>query len=133
MLTTTVGIGAAASPTPTGSFFLTDILARDPRGSYGAWILALDGHSEAFSEFDVPLVNDAPFVKALSVNGGYRYSKYSVDGGSSFKANTYKFVLQYSPIGALKLRGSYNRAVRAPNIGELFTPQSPSIEEPFGA
>ena len=32
MLTTTVGIGAAASPTPTGSFFLTDILARDPAG-----------------------------------------------------------------------------------------------------
>ena len=52
MLTTTVGIGAAASPTPTGSFFLTDILAHDPAGSYGAWILALDGHSEAFSEFD---------------------------------------------------------------------------------
>jgi lipoprotein-anchoring transpeptidase ErfK/SrfK len=52
MLTTTVGIGAVASPTPTGAFFLTDILARDPGGSYGAWILALDGHSETFSEFD---------------------------------------------------------------------------------
>src|SRR5262249_29384193 len=38
------------------------------------------------------------------------------------KANTYKFELQYSPVAALKLRGSYNRAVRAPNITELFQP-----------
>jgi len=52
MLTTTVGIGAHSSPTPTGSFFLTDVLPRDPAGSYGAWILALDGHSEAFTEFE---------------------------------------------------------------------------------
>ena len=80
--------------------------------------------NEAFSEIDVPLVNDAPFVKSLSVNGGYRYSKYTVDGGSTFKANTYKFELQYSPIVALKFRGSYNRAVRAPNVTELFQPHS---------
>jgi len=80
--------------------------------------------NEMFSEFDIPLVSDAPLVKSLSVNGGYRYSKYAVDGGSGFKANTYKFELQYSPVAALKFRGSYNRAVRAPNVTELFQPQA---------
>jgi len=80
--------------------------------------------NEAFSELDIPLVNAAPFVKSLSVNSGYRYSSYSIDGGSNFKANTYKFELRYSPVAALNFRGSYNRAVRAPNVTELFQPHA---------
>ena len=80
--------------------------------------------NEVFSELDIPLVSDAPLVESLSLNGGYRYSDYGVGGGSSFNAHTYKLELQYSPIAALKFRGSYNRAVRAPNVTELFSPQS---------
>src|SRR6185295_19058726 len=44
-------------------------------------------------------------------------------GGTSFSANTYKMELQYAPVAAIKFRASYNRAVRAPNISELFAPQ----------
>jgi outer membrane receptor protein involved in Fe transport len=79
---------------------------------------------EAFVEIDVPLVNDKPGIETLSVNTGYRYSDYSVTGSSGFKADTYKLELQYAPVKALKFRGSYNRAVRAPNISELFAAQS---------
>jgi lipoprotein-anchoring transpeptidase ErfK/SrfK len=52
VLDTTVAIGAPASPTPTGSFFVTDLLPQDPTGPYGAWIVGLNAHSEAFSTFE---------------------------------------------------------------------------------
>jgi iron complex outermembrane receptor protein len=79
--------------------------------------------NEEYVEADIPLVSDAPFVKSLAFNTGYRFSDYSIGGGNSVNARTYKFELQYSVIPALKFRGSYNRAVRAPNITELFSPQ----------
>lgn len=47
-----VAIGARGSPTPPGQYFVTDVLAYPPYGSYGAWVLALNGHSDAFTEFD---------------------------------------------------------------------------------
>jgi len=80
--------------------------------------------TEGYAELDAPLVNDVTLIKSLSFDTGYRYSTYDIAGGDSFKANTYKFELQYSPIASLKLRGSYNRAVRAPNVTELFQPQA---------
>ncbi|MET0533300.1 MAG: TonB-dependent receptor, partial [Steroidobacter sp.] len=80
---------------------------------------------ELFLEMDVPLVSAKPFVDSLSINLGYRYSDYSIAGGTSFTADTYKFELRYAPVSSFKLRGSYNRAVRAPNITELFAAQVP--------
>lgn len=47
-----VAVGAPGSPTPPGQYFVTDVLAYPRYGSYGAWVLALNGHSDAFSEFD---------------------------------------------------------------------------------
>jgi iron complex outermembrane receptor protein len=79
---------------------------------------------EAFVELDVPLVDEKPGIHSLRLNTGYRYSDYSVEGGTGFTADTYKAELQYAPIQAIKFRGSYNRAVRAPNISELFAAQA---------
>lgn len=82
---------------------------------------------EAYTELDVPLVEDAPGVKYLGVNGGYRHSKYknhNASDASSYSANTFKFELTYSPIDDIRLRSSFNKAIRAPNISELFSSQS---------
>lgn len=76
---------------------------------------------EFFVEGRMPLVEDS-FIYALSVEGGYRYSKYQVSGGDSFSTDTYKFGLDFAPVRDIRFRGSYNRAVRAPNIQELFAP-----------
>jgi lipoprotein-anchoring transpeptidase ErfK/SrfK len=51
-LQSTVAIGAPSSPTPTGSFFVTDVLPQGPGSDYGAWVIALDAHSDAFTEFE---------------------------------------------------------------------------------
>jgi iron complex outermembrane recepter protein len=74
---------------------------------------------EGFTEMRMPLLEHLPFADSLALEGGYRYSDYS----EGFKTNTYKAGIEYKPVHDLMVRASYQRAVRAPNIGELYTPQ----------
>lgn len=74
--------------------------------------------SEVFTEFHLPLIDEKPGAYALALEGGYRYSSYS----QGFSTNTYKFGVEYAPIQSLRIRGSYNRAVRAPDLQELYNP-----------
>jgi outer membrane receptor protein involved in Fe transport len=74
---------------------------------------------EAFGELIIPLLEDKSFAKNLTVELGGRYSDYSTAG----KSYTYKAGGSYEPIEGLKIRGNYQRGARAPNIGELFSPQ----------
>lgn len=91
-------------------------------GFSGASVAINNGYSvdEGFLEVRAPLAHDQPGIKDLVVDAGYRYSKYSLAG----KTNTYKFEVQYAPIDSLSVRYSFDRAVRAPNLIELFNPQS---------
>ena len=75
---------------------------------------------DVFTEMRLPLAAQRVLANDLFVDGGYRYSRYS----SGFDTNTYKFGLQWAPVGAIRVRGSYQHAVRTPNISELFSPQS---------
>jgi len=74
--------------------------------------------NEYFMETKVPIADNLPGIQHLGFEGGYRYSSYNL----GYNTNTYKLGLEYTPIRDLKLRGSYNRAVRAPNIAELYIP-----------
>ena len=85
--------------------------------------------AEVFVEANLPLVEDQPFVEELVLNGAYRRSDYSTVGG----VNSYATGLSWTPVTGLRVRGQYQRAVRAPNIGELFQPQVngfPGISDP---
>ena len=79
---------------------------------------------EGFGEVIAPLVSDRPFVEELQLEAGIRRSHYTVDTPSQpkFNTTTWKVAGSWSPVRDLKVRGNYNRAVRAPNIGELFAP-----------
>ncbi len=77
---------------------------------------------ELFGEIQLPIV-EHNFIDQFTVTGGYRYSNYHV-AGNSFNTDTYKLQAELAPIRDIRFRGSYNRAVRAPNIVELFFPQS---------
>jgi iron complex outermembrane receptor protein len=91
----------------------------------GAPTLSVNGSykvTEFISELNVPLIQDNG-IKELSFEGGYRYSHYAVSNGQSFNTSTYKLGLNFTPISDIRMRASYNRAVRAPNIQELFAPQ----------
>jgi len=91
----------------------------------GAPTLPIEGSynvTEFLAEVDVPLVQDS-FVHNLSLNGGYRYSHYEVSNGKTFNTDTYKIGVDFAPIRDIRFRAAYNRAVRAPNIQELFSTQ----------
>lgn len=75
---------------------------------------------EIFAEMRVPLVSAMPFVENLELDLGYRFSDYSSVGST----HTYKIGGEYAPISDVRFRGSYQRAVRAPNVLELFSPQN---------
>jgi outer membrane receptor protein involved in Fe transport len=72
-----------------------------------------------YMEALVPLLADKPGVRSLQTVLGYRYSDYSSFGGTS----TYKAELQYEPVDPVHVRGSFQRAVRAPSLTELYDPQ----------
>ncbi len=75
---------------------------------------------EAFGELNVPLIKDLSFTKYLGLTGAARYSKYSTVGG----VWTYNLGAEWQPIKDLRFRGQYAKAVRAPNISELFSQPS---------
>ncbi len=79
---------------------------------------------EAFGEVIAPIVQDKPFFKSLTLEGGIRYSHYTIDapGTPKFNTTTWKAGGSWEPVDAIKIRGNYARAVRAPNISELFAP-----------
>ena len=79
---------------------------------------------EAFAEARMPLMDDKFLAQSLALEAGYRYSDYNL----GFKTNTYKMGLEWSPISELRLRGSFQRAVRAPNVIELFSPQTVALD-----
>jgi outer membrane receptor protein involved in Fe transport len=76
----------------------------------------------------MPLVEEKPGAQALDLQGGFRYSDYNL----GFKTNTYSIGLDWSPIQDVRLRGSFNRSVRAPNIVELFTPATVGLDGTYG-
>lgn len=88
----------------------------------GAPALPISGQydtKEVFGEVIIPIVEDRPFFQNLTLEAGFRYSDYSTSGGNW----AYKVGGSWIPVDGLKFRGNYARAVRAPNIGELFQPQ----------
>ncbi len=76
---------------------------------------------EGFSEARLPIMNDMPGAYNLSAEVGYRYSSY-LEQFDKFDTNTFKVGLEWAPIKDVRLRGGFNRAIRAPNIDELYGP-----------
>ncbi|WP_028284848.1 TonB-dependent receptor plug domain-containing protein [Oceanicaulis alexandrii] len=75
---------------------------------------------EVFGEAQIPIIEGAQFAEVLAVELAYRYSDYS----TGVSTDTYKVAGEWAPIDDLRFRGSYQRAVRAPNVIELFSNQS---------
>jgi iron complex outermembrane recepter protein len=109
-----------------------DARAQDPSelgGAGGATLPFAGGYDvkEVYGELIAPLVADKPFFNELTLELGARYSSYTINDPLSaakpkFDAFTYKAGVTWEPTDGFRLRGNYQRAVRAPNIGELFAP-----------
>jgi iron complex outermembrane receptor protein len=73
-----------------------------------------------FTEVNLPVLEDSPYAKVLSFGAAVRLSDYETIG----QTTTWKVDGVYAPTRAVSFRGTYSQAVRAPNIAELFAPQS---------
>lgn len=76
---------------------------------------------ELFAEARIPLVSNN-FIDLATMTAGYRYSSYENSAGATFSTNTYKVEGEIGIIPDFRLRGGYNRAVRAPTVQDLFSP-----------
>lgn len=96
----------------------TENLSSNSSGGYNVY--------EGYVEGNFPILKHNGFLRdELTLDVAYRGAQYS------FKqvgyADSYKFGGVYGPVDWLKLRGTYARAIRAPNITEAFLPPSPSF------
>ncbi|MCW3837721.1 TonB-dependent receptor plug domain-containing protein [Sphingomonas canadensis] len=73
---------------------------------------------EIYGEVRVPVLADTPFFHALTLNGAFRYSDYSLGGIGGVW--TYLGGAEWSPTPDVTFRGQFQHAIRAPNVGELF-------------
>lgn len=76
---------------------------------------------EVFGEVRLPILRDVPLASELTLDAAARYADYTTVGGQS----TWKIGATWAPVQDLSLRGTLSRAVRAPNIAELFDPELP--------
>ncbi|HEX6996174.1 MAG TPA: TonB-dependent receptor [Gammaproteobacteria bacterium] len=100
-------------------------------------IAGLFPNEDSFGEFDVkeiygelliPIVSNGPFgVEHFKVELGGRLSDWSMPQVD--KVTTYKALIDWAVTPNYRIRGGYNRALRAPNLGELFV----SRTQIFGA
>lgn len=75
---------------------------------------------EAYGEFRAPLAENAWFARRLDLSGSWRRTGYITGPATS----TFGLGLDWEPRAGLRLRGSAQRAVRAPNVFELYTPDA---------
>ena len=98
-----------------------DLLATEQLSGTGGATIGIEGETavtDLFTEINIPLLQDVPFASSLGLDAAYRYSDYD-----TLTTDTYKVGMDWAPIQDVKFRGSYQKAVRAANVVELFTAQ----------
>jgi outer membrane receptor protein involved in Fe transport len=117
-----VGFAMGAEYRKEESFF-----AQDALGASGALFFNAIGTrqgdydvKEAYAELRVPVLKDVPFAKELSFEFAGRSSDYSSIG----RTDQYTARVEWRPFEDLTIRANQGTAVRAPNIVELYSPQS---------
>jgi outer membrane receptor protein involved in Fe transport len=98
--------------------FRPQLTNRNESGSYNT--------KDAFVELSIPLLADVIAANELTVDLAARYSDYSTIG----EATSWKVGVVWAPIEDLAFRGGISEAVRAPNITELFGPETGATFRP---
>ena len=80
--------------------------------------------SELFGETRIPIIQGRSFFESLALNLRYRYSDYQ---NLDLTTDTWNIGGEWRITESVMVRGGVSRAVRAPNINELFEPQSKGL------
>ena len=123
------GAVPSGSPFPAGTLisevsdngslvFDPSVIVRNEQGKYDA--------TDAFVELSLPILVFQPGFEELTLDVAGRWSNYSTIGGTeSWKAN-----LVWAPVADFALRAGVSQAVRAPNVTELFGPETGTTARP---
>ncbi len=115
-----------------------DEISQVPGGGFtgvGGATLPVEGEvdvAEFFAEFEVPILSGMTGAQELTFRGQYRNSDYDREGNNSstsVNTDTYGMSLAWSPIDELRFRAQFQRAVRAPNVIELYTGQNTNLPD----
>lgn len=123
------GVLPAGSPYPAGTnvadvssnnklTFRPALITRNETGQYDVY--------EVFGELSIPLLFDAPLADELTLDLAARVSDYSTIGITT----TWRANLLWAPFQDLRVRTGISEAVRAPNITELFGPETGTTFRP---
>ncbi|WP_298469419.1 TonB-dependent receptor [uncultured Erythrobacter sp.] len=109
----------------TGQGFSQTSLVFDPaspsfnsRGTFSVY--------DIYGEVRLPILSGVPFAETLELGGAARLSSYSTVGDTF----TWNVNGLWAPVEDILFRGTYARAVRAPNISELFDPAQGAFFRP---
>jgi outer membrane receptor protein involved in Fe transport len=100
-------------------------------GGAGGNTLPIKGQylvDEYYAELIAPIASGLPFMQSFDIELGYRYSDYSSTGGDS----TYKYGFNWRPFDQLLARVMYQKASRAPNVGEIAAPNTTGLDNATG-
>lgn len=120
-----IGLAFGAEYRKVGSEFIPDtaLSSGDVIGFNGGLPTKGDySVKEGFAEVRVPIAARTPGLYKLELSGAARYSDYSLEAVGGVW--TYAGGIEYAPVRDITFRAQYQRAVRAPNVGELFGGQS---------
>jgi outer membrane receptor protein involved in Fe transport len=81
---------------------------------------------EIFGELRIPLLAGLPFVDNLTANAAFRRSDYDLEGVG--EVWTYLYGLDWRLNDDIAFRGQFQRAIRAPNVADLFGGLRQSVE-----
>ena len=98
--------------------FDPSIIVRNERGKYDA--------TDVFVEFSLPILASQPAFEELTLDVAGRWSNYSTIGATE----SWKASLVWAPVADYALRAGVSQAVRAPNIHELFGPETGATARP---
>ncbi len=89
------------------------------RGNYDVY--------EGFAELSIPILANRFLAEELTLEGAIRQAHYSTIGDTT----TWSARGIWAPVDDVKLRGSVSRAIRAPNIFELFQTKTVAFFRPI--
>jgi len=80
---------------------------------------------EGFVEVRAPILSDRPLIHRLTLEGAARYANYTTVGS----VWSYNYGGTYAPTPDISFRAKFARAVRAPNLNELYSPQANTAQQ----
>lgn len=82
---------------------------------------------ELFGELRVPILKETPFFEELTLSAAGRIADYK---GATGTVYSYNAGIDWAPVRDIRFRANYSRAVRAPNLVDLYTPLGQNFAPP---